>query len=226
MTRITVRNTALAIVFASALAGAATAQQSPAPAADAPKIACGGDLSTFLAGVKVDGRRGRNGESVDKTFAGAQLDQKVLARDRARRLQADIPRIFAAHAVSQGRLDIGRQKMKQYADVSPRPSRIRRSGRVIAAFSGDGDRLRRGQGDFNTRNALVTLSHDCRRPEVFRPQLIALVEWYSGEMSIQQRQLAPGLANRPDADAAKSHHRLRRGWRRHLTPCRGLRERA
>ena len=32
------------------------------------------------------------------------------------------------------------------------------------------------QGDFNTRNALVTLAHDCRRPELFRPQLIALIE--------------------------------------------------
>lgn len=29
------------------------------------------------------------------------------------------------------------------------------------------------QGDFNTRNALLTLAHDCRRPELFRPQLIA-----------------------------------------------------
>jgi lytic murein transglycosylase len=32
------------------------------------------------------------------------------------------------------------------------------------------------QGDFNTRNALVTLAHDCRRPELFRPQLLALIE--------------------------------------------------
>jgi len=32
------------------------------------------------------------------------------------------------------------------------------------------------QGDFNTRNALVTLAHDCRRPDMFRPQLIAAIE--------------------------------------------------
>ena len=32
------------------------------------------------------------------------------------------------------------------------------------------------QGDFNTRDALVTLSHDCRRPELFRPQLLALIK--------------------------------------------------
>jgi len=32
------------------------------------------------------------------------------------------------------------------------------------------------QGDFNTRDALVTLAHDCRRPELFRPQVIAMAE--------------------------------------------------
>jgi lytic murein transglycosylase len=34
------------------------------------------------------------------------------------------------------------------------------------------------QGDFNTLNALVTLSHDCRRPELFRPQVFAALELY------------------------------------------------
>ena len=34
------------------------------------------------------------------------------------------------------------------------------------------------QGDFNTANALVTLAHDCRRPELFRPQVFAALELY------------------------------------------------
>ncbi|NVK59774.1 MAG: lytic murein transglycosylase, partial [Rhodobacteraceae bacterium] len=34
------------------------------------------------------------------------------------------------------------------------------------------------QGDFNTLNALVTLAHDCRRPEIFRPQIFAALELY------------------------------------------------
>jgi lytic murein transglycosylase len=32
------------------------------------------------------------------------------------------------------------------------------------------------QGDFKTLDALATLSHDCRRPELFRPQLMALLK--------------------------------------------------
>jgi lytic murein transglycosylase len=34
------------------------------------------------------------------------------------------------------------------------------------------------QGDTNTRDALVTLAHDCRRPELFRPQIFAAIELY------------------------------------------------
>jgi lytic murein transglycosylase len=34
------------------------------------------------------------------------------------------------------------------------------------------------QGDFNTLNALTTLAHDCRRPEIFRPQVFAALELY------------------------------------------------
>jgi lytic murein transglycosylase len=35
------------------------------------------------------------------------------------------------------------------------------------------------QGNFNTLNALLTLSQDCRRPELFRPQVFAALELYT-----------------------------------------------
>ena len=34
------------------------------------------------------------------------------------------------------------------------------------------------QGDFNTLNSLVTLAHDCRRPDLFRPHIFAALELY------------------------------------------------
>ncbi|MGO6907870.1 lytic transglycosylase domain-containing protein, partial [Rhizobium ruizarguesonis] len=84
---------------------------------------------------------------------------------------------FSQRTVSQARLDIGRQKMKQYADVFARAEQeFGVPPGVITAFWAMETDFGAVQGDFNTRNALVTLSHDCRRPELFRPQLIALVE--------------------------------------------------
>ncbi len=35
------------------------------------------------------------------------------------------------------------------------------------------------QGDFNTRDALLTLAHDCRRPEIFQPQVLAAIALHS-----------------------------------------------
>jgi len=37
------------------------------------------------------------------------------------------------------------------------------------------------QGDFNTLNSLMTLSHDCRRPGLFQPQVLAALELYKND---------------------------------------------
>ncbi len=84
---------ALALLFAIAAATTALAQQqamapaaSPPPAAtpQAPPVACAGDLAEFLAGVKADAiAAGASAEAADKALAGAQIDPKVLSRDRA-----------------------------------------------------------------------------------------------------------------------------------------------
>jgi lytic murein transglycosylase len=46
---------------------------------------------------------------------------------------------------------------------------------VVAAFWALETDFGAVQGDFRTLNALVTLAHDCRRPQVFRPQLVPLL---------------------------------------------------
>ena len=47
---------------------------------------------------------------------------------------------------------------------------------VVAAFWALETDFGAVQGDFETLDALATLSHDCRRPELFRPQLMALLK--------------------------------------------------
>jgi lytic murein transglycosylase len=185
MDRFIVRRTALAVILASALSGAAAAQDaSPTPPAaagadaNAPQVPCGGDLSAFLAGVKAEAiAAGATPDAADRTLAGAQIDQKVLSRDRAQGVFKQTFLEFSQRTVSQARLDIGRQKMKQYAEVFAKAEQdYGVPPGVITAFWAMETDFGAVQGDFNTRNALVTLSHDCRRPELFRPQLIALTE--------------------------------------------------
>jgi len=174
---------ALALLFAVTSATTVFAQQAaPAPAAPAapqtPAVACDGDLSQFLAGVKTDAiAAGATAEAVDQALAGAEIDPKVLSRDRAQGVFKQTFLEFSQRTVSQARLDIGRQKMKQYADVFAKAEQdYGVPAGVITAFWAMETDFGAVQGDFNTRNALVTLSHDCRRPELFRPQLIALIE--------------------------------------------------
>ena len=166
MSRPLARRIALAMCLTSLLATTAAAQS------------CGGDLATFLEGVKQEAlAAGVSPEAVDRTLAGARINEKVLSRDRAQGVFRQTFLEFSQRTVSQARLDIGRQKMKQYADVFQRAEEeFGVPAGVITAFWAMETDFGAVQGDFNTRDALVTLAHDCRRPELFRPQLIALTQ--------------------------------------------------
>ncbi|MDE1158264.1 MAG: lytic murein transglycosylase [Neorhizobium sp.] len=178
------RRLALGCLFLTALSSTAisTSAMAQAPSATATTAAsgtvCGGDLAAFLAGVKAEAiSDGVPASAADEALAGAQIDPKVLARDRAQGVFRQTFLEFSQRTVSQARLDIGRQKMKQMADVFGRAqNEFGVAPGVITAFWAMETDFGAVQGDFNTRNALVTMAHDCRRPELFRPQLIAAIE--------------------------------------------------
>lgn len=141
-------------------------------------VACGGELPAFLDGVRQEAlAKGIPASAIDAALEGAQIDQKVLSRDRAQGVFRQTFLEFSQRTVSQARLDIGRQKIKQMADVFGRAeNEYGVPAGVITAFWAMETDFGAVQGDFNTRNALVTLAHDCRRPQLFRPQLISLIQ--------------------------------------------------
>jgi lytic murein transglycosylase len=148
------------------------------PQNETAPVACGGDLATFLEGVKAEAAaRGIPADVADGALAGAAIDQKVLGRDRAQGVFKQTFTEFSKRTVSKARLDIGAQKMREYADVFSRAEQeFGVPAPVITAFWAMETDFGAVQGDFNTRNALVTLAHDCRRPAMFRPQLLAAIE--------------------------------------------------
>ncbi|MDO6963540.1 lytic murein transglycosylase [Rhizobium alvei] len=145
--------------------------------ASAQAAACGGDLASFLDGVKAEAiAKGLSAEAADRALAGAAIDKKVLSRDRGQGVFRQTFLEFSKRTVSQPRLDIGRQKMKAHAATFAKAEAdYGVPAPVITAFWAMETDFGAVQGDFNTRNALVTLAHDCRRPELFRPQLLALI---------------------------------------------------
>ena len=81
--------------------------------------------------------------------------------------------------VNNYRLRVGASNLKKYAHIFRRAeAEFGVPGPVISAFWGLETDYGAVQGDFDTLNALTTLSYDCRRPELFRPQLIALLKLF------------------------------------------------
>lgn len=141
---------------------------------------CGGDLGAFLNGVKAQAvAAGVSEKAAGSALKGAGINKKVLSRDRTQGVFKQTFLEFSGRVVSSSRLQIGAKKIGQYADVFKRAeAEFGVPAPVITAFWALETDFGAVQGDFNTRDALVTLSHDCRRPELFRPQLLAFMKLY------------------------------------------------
>ena len=141
---------------------------------------CGGPFSTFVEGLKSEAvAQGQPREVVERFFRSVRQDQAVLQRDRSQAFFARPFIDFSRQLISQDRLTRGQRMRQQHAALF---DRARRDYGVppamllsFLAFETDYGSF---QGDFNTANALVTLAHDCRRPQLFRPQVLAMIELY------------------------------------------------
>ncbi|WOC16983.1 lytic murein transglycosylase [Pseudochrobactrum sp. MP213Fo] len=153
------------------------AAQEPAKTQPAPAAACGGDLGIWFEGVVAEAKA--NGIS-DKTIAElykARIDDRTLARDRTQSVFNLTFIEFSKRLISEQRLKTGRAKLVQHADIFKKAEETYGvPGPVITAFWGLETDFGAIQGDFDTLNSLYTLSYDCRRPDLFRPQLMALLQ--------------------------------------------------
>ncbi|MEL6681560.1 MAG: lytic murein transglycosylase [Pseudomonadota bacterium] len=141
---------------------------------------CGGNVSTFIDGVKSEARaQGIPNATIDQFFQGAQIDQSVLRADRAQGVFQKDFISFSRALISQNRINNGLVFGDSYDrtfDTIQQRFGIPRG--VLLAFWAFETDYGQVQGSFNTRNALLTLAHDCRRPDLFRPQLIAAIELF------------------------------------------------
>ncbi|RWP32687.1 lytic murein transglycosylase [Mesorhizobium sp.] len=147
-------------------------------AATAPAVAqqCGGDFQAWKQGVVAEAKNAGVGTAGLEALETAALDGKVLARDRAQGVFTQTFIEFSNRMISAYRLKQGGVILKEYADVFARADReFGVQAPVIAAFWALETDFGAVQGDFQTLNALVTLSHDCRRPQLFRPQIVPLL---------------------------------------------------
>ncbi|MCZ4353174.1 lytic murein transglycosylase [Roseovarius aestuarii] len=144
------------------------------------ETSCGGSFSEFVQAMKSEAvSKGHAPATVDRFFASARQDNAVLKADRAQGVFQKPFTEFAQRLISSGRLNTGRSKAKQFDTIFDRIETQYGINRgVLLAFWAFETDYGGFQGNFNTLNALVTLSHDCRRPQLFRPQVFAALELF------------------------------------------------
>ena len=177
---------------------------------------CGGSFSGFVKGLKTEAKsRGFKSKDINTFFNGVAQDSAVLKADRSQGVFQKPFVEFANRLISKNRIAHGQKNAKKYKSTFDRIERDYGVSRgVLLAFWAFETDYGAFQGDFNTLNALVTLSHDCRRPELFRPQVFAALKLYTqgdfdprrttgawaGEIGMVQMLPADILENGMDGD--------------------------
>ncbi len=141
---------------------------------------CGGNFGSFVAELKAEARAsGYSAAVLNGFFDGVAQNQSVLASDRRQGIFQKDFIDFSQSLISQYRLQKGAENAQRYDalfDAIERQYGVSRW--VLLAFWAFETDFGAFQGDINTRDALVTLAHDCRRPELFRPQVFSALELY------------------------------------------------
>jgi lytic murein transglycosylase len=134
---------------------------------------CGGNFGKWMNGFKKEAAANGIPRNIIATLDGLTYDKKVIAYDRKQGVFS-LPFLkFAARIISNNRINGGRQRLKRNASTFRRiEKKYGVPGPVLVAFWGLETDFGGFQGDFNTKRSLATLAHDCRRPELFRPQLM------------------------------------------------------
>ncbi|UWR68172.1 lytic murein transglycosylase [Phaeobacter inhibens] len=177
---------------------------------------CGGGFRNFVQLMKEEALTGGyDSATVNRFFENVRQDPAVLKADRAQGVFQKPFIEFSRRLISKSRLDRGQAMSRKYDATFRRIETtygIDRS--VLLAFWAFETDYGAVQGNFNTLNALVTLAHDCRRPELFRPQVFAALELFrqdnfdprrttgawAGEIGMVQMLPGDILENGVDAD--------------------------
>lgn len=146
-------------------------------ASPALAVPCGGSWSDFLEGVRREARAdGIKGAAIERVLSVARQDAKVLKADRSQSVFRQSFLKFSGRAVSADRLRRGAEMRKRYAKTFARVQRdYGIPSEVILAFWAMETDYGAVMGNIHTISALATLAHDCRRPGLFRPQLLAAI---------------------------------------------------
>ncbi|MET0651392.1 MAG: lytic murein transglycosylase, partial [Hyphomicrobiaceae bacterium] len=105
------------------------------------------------------------------------LDPGIISRDRKQGFFAQTFSAFSGKLISQNRITNGTARLKQHRDLFAKAEKDHGvPGPIIAAFWALESDFGVGMGNLPVLRSLATLAYDCRRPELFRGELMAALK--------------------------------------------------
>ena len=142
---------------------------------------CGGEFNQFVENIKKEAQEiGYTEKILNRFFENVSLNPQVLEADRAQGIFLKPFNEFAPRLINDYRMKHGKINLKKYSSTFNEIEKVFGVSRgVLTSFWALETDFGAVQGNFNTRDALVTLAFDCRRPFLFRPQIFAALELFS-----------------------------------------------
>lgn len=168
------------LALAAALAASTTA-------AGAACRASGDGFAAWLGAFKAEAvSSGISPQVVESSLAGVSYDPAVIKKDRGQGVFSQTFLEFAGRMVEGYRLDHARDRIRRNKALFDQiEADFGIPAEVIVAIWGLESDFGGNTGDMSTLRSLATLAFDCRRPELFRPELMAALK------IVQAGDLAP-----------------------------------
>ena len=148
--------------------------QSPYPPPNSPTCRNTGSFEAWLQGFRKEALdSGISRATVASVLDGMTMDPGVIGRDRKQGFFAQSFLAFSDKLISQNRIQNGMARLKQHRDLFAKVEKqYGVPGPVIAAFWALESDYGSVVGKLPILRALATLAYDCRRPVMFRTELM------------------------------------------------------
>jgi len=137
-----------------------------------------GQFGTWLRNFKREARaNGISASTINSALGGVRFDPRIVKKDRRQGFFSQSFLSFAKRVIMPYRMKRGKQLMRKYRRVFARIDRqYGVPAPVIVAFWALESDFGASMGKDRTLRSLATLAYDCRRPELFRPELMAALK--------------------------------------------------
>jgi lytic murein transglycosylase len=162
-------------IAAMAIAVAAPASaQSPYPPPNPPNCRNTGNFEAWLDGFRKEAiANGISRGTVSSALSGMTFDPGIIARDRKQGFFAQSFVAFAGKLISPNRIQAGIARLKQHRELfASVEKQYGVPGPVITAFWALESDYGAMIGNSPVLRSLATLAYDCRRPDMFRAELM------------------------------------------------------